>query len=83
MSVLLIYLLGVATLPALAVILAALWFVLGEFYAQRDTLIQSAEQNARWNLRVVAERDATIERLVAQLRAAPPGANGAPPEATE
>ena len=78
MSPLLIYLLGVATLPALAVILAALWFVLGEFYAQRDTLIQSAEANARWNLRVVAERDATIERLVAQLRSAPPA-----PEATD
>lgn len=76
MSPLLIYLLGVATLPALAVILAALWFVLGEFYAQRDTLIQSAEANARWNLRVVAERDATIERLVAQLRAAPPAPEG-------
>lgn len=78
MSPALIYLLGVATLPALAVILAALWFVLGEFYAQRDTLIQSAEANARWNLRVVAERDATIERLVAQLRSTPPA-----PEATE
>ena len=78
MSPVLIYLLGVATLPALAVILAALWWVAGEFYAQRDTMIQHAENNARWNLRVVAERDATIERLVAQLRSAPPA-----PEATE